>query len=235
MTISLRGVPEPRLVQDIIEAMTLKDTAFFCDTPSCQSFKNVILPYLLKKRKKNQPLKIWSAACSTGQEPYSLAISILEHGQIPHWKVDILATDIAGPALEHAKQAKYSQIDVQRGISVQLLLKHGTQQGRYWQLNDNVRALVQFEKFNILDDMEPLGELDAIFCRNVLCYFEEETKKDILSRMAACLPPDGFLFLGETESLPKNTKFKAVENTPGLYILRDGAYKENALAKLVAQ
>lgn len=233
LTLSLRGVPSPALIENIIEAMTFRDTAFFYESASCEAFRGRMLPYLAAKRKKSHPVRIWSAACSTGQEPYTLAISVFEsRRQMPHHQVEILASDIAGPYLEEARRGRYTQVEMQRGLPVRLLLKHGTQQGRYWQLNDNIRKMVQFDKVNLLDDLDTLGTFDIIFCRNVLNYFSPQAGADVLDRVAKQLAPDGFMVLGETEAPPKTGKLRPIENCPGLYVHAKSIHHENERASV---
>ncbi len=235
LTLSLRGVPSPDLIQDIVEAMTFKDTAFFYETPSCEAFRNAVLPYLAKKRGKNKPVYFWSSTCATGQEAYSIAMSIAESEDIQPSRAKFLATDICGAYLAEAQKGTYSQVEMQRGLPVQMLLKHAQQDGKYWQINKEICDMISFNPFNLLDDMTPLGMFDVIFCRNTLPSLEEGIRSDVLKRLAECLAPDGFLFISENETLPQSTGFRALPAYSGLYIHEDSKLKEDELAKIAAR
>lgn len=228
MTMSLRGMPDKALLKDITEAMTTNETSFFRDTRPFQQFVDILLPILAKKRVRNRAIRIWCAASSSGQEPYSLAITILENQKIiPGWKVEILATDICDPILERARSGEYSQFEVQRGLPVQMLMKYFEQKGEQWAVKEEIRKMVTFRNFNLLEDMTPLGLFDIIFCRNVLIYFDEPTKKNVLARMSKRIPGDGFLILGGAETvLGISEEFRPLEDSRGIYVLRENA--ENA-------
>ncbi|MCB9996557.1 MAG: protein-glutamate O-methyltransferase CheR [Rhodospirillales bacterium] len=231
LTITLRGVPEPALIQDIVEAMTMRETAFFCDSETFEYLRDSVLPYMLKKRPRSEPLRLWSAGCSTGQEAYSLVIAALESG-CADWKAKILATDISGPLLIEGDSGRYSQVDMQRGVPVKLMLKYGAQDGRYWQLHEMLRNMIYFQQFNLLHDMEPLGEFDVVLCRHVFPYMEEQTREDVITHLSECLPPDGFLIVGEDETLPEDSPFRPFEDAPWIYVLKNGAFKQDSLQKL---
>lgn len=237
MTLSLRGVPEPALVKDIVEAMTTGETSFFRDGKPFELFRDTVLPALATRRHTNRALRIWCAGCSSGQEPYSLAITILENQHlVPGWNVEILATDISDAALEKAQAGAYTQFESQRGLPVNLLLKYFEQRGEKWGVNKNVRKMVTFRHFNMLDDMTPLGMFDVILCRNVLTYFDDETKKDVLGRIAQRLPSDGFLFLGAKETADGFGKdFKTLGNGGSLYVLNSGVYESAEASKVASQ
>ncbi len=223
MTGVMRGVPDAALVKDVIEAMTMTETAFFRDDVPFKEFAQVALPYLAKKRGKNREIRIWSAACSSGQEPYSLAVTLLENQHLfPNWPLKILATDISEAALEKGRNGDYSQFEAQRGIPINILLKYFEQKDGYWGAKPEVREMVTFENFNLLNDMGPFGEFDAIFCRNVLTYFDEPLKKDVLSRLSRQLHPDGFLLLGKSETPEGSAGFVPLETAQGIYVLSEG-------------
>lgn len=223
MSVAMRGLPEPRLVKDVIEAMTTNETSFFRDGKPFELFRDVVLPHMAKKRNNNRSLRIWCAAASSGQEPYSLAMTILENQRIvPGWKIEILATDISDEILEKAKTAEYTQFEAQRGLPVQMLIKYFEQAGDNWKVKDEVRKMIKFQNFNLLEDMTPLGLFDIILCRNVLIYFDEKTKTDVLNRMAERMPSDGFLMLGGAETvLGISDAFKPLKDCRGLYVQRD--------------
>jgi len=219
MTVALQGVPDKALVNDIVEAMTTNETSFFRDAHPFELFKDVVLKYMSEHRKSQKRIRIWCAAASSGQEPYSLCITLKESGIIPsNWNVEIIATDISDDILDQARKAIYSQFEVQRGLPIQLLLKYFTQEGDKWSLNQDIRNMVTFKNFNLLDSMAVFGQFDIIFCRNVLIYFNEETKGQVMEKMARQLANDGFLFLGGAETvLGITTAFKPLTGHRGLY------------------
>ncbi len=219
MTVALQGVPDKDLVNDIVEAMTTNETSFFRDTRPFDTLRNTVLPYLHENRATKRSINTWCAAASSGQEPYSIRLILKEmESKFAGWKTDILATDISHEILEQAREGVYSQFEVQRGLPIQTLMSNFTQIDEKWQINEEIRRSVRYDYFNLLDSMSGLGTFDVIFCRNVLIYFDEPTKKDILERMAAQLPDDGFLFLGGAETVLGITEaFKPIPDKRGLY------------------
>ncbi|MBV9522234.1 MAG: protein-glutamate O-methyltransferase [Alphaproteobacteria bacterium] len=198
----LRIRPETALVRDILEAMTTNESFFFRDVKPFDQFKSFVLPELLRTRAATRSIRIWSAACSSGQEPYSLAMILNEQrAQMAGWRCEIIATDLSTEILEKARAGLYSQFEVQRGLPIQLLVKYFKQLGDRWQVDDSIRAMVQFRPFNLLDDMSGLGRFDVIFCRNVLIYFDQPTKAVVLDRLGRQLAPDGYLYLGGAETV----------------------------------
>ena len=162
----------------------------------------MILPQLLAARAAERRLRIWCAACSTGQEPYSLAMLLDEEARrLTGWTIEILATDLSRRAVESAKQGLYSQFEVQRGLPITLLLRYFQRAGDRWQINEFLRSRIHFREFNLLSDYRALGTFDAIFCRNVLIYFDVQSKRDILARLSRTLAPDGFLLMGSAETV----------------------------------
>lgn len=234
MTLAMRGVPDPNLVKDAVESMMAVDTSFFRDGRPFTLFGNVLLPYLLKSRAAKKTLRVWCAGSSSGQEPYSLAMLMKEKAVPPlGWTAQILATDISTDILDVAQKGQYTQFEVQRGLPIQLLIKYFDKAGESWKIKDEIRKNVKFEPFNLLDDMVKLGMFDVIFCRNVLTYFDEETKKMVLDRLAQRLNPEGgFLFLGAAETVSGLTEaFRPHEKHDGLYVSRGGTYDlEQAVA-----
>lgn len=220
MTIALRGVPKSDLVKDIVEAMTTNETSFFRDMKPFDQFRDIVIPHLLKTRGMTKRVRIWCAASSTGQEPYSLAMLLKEESaKLPGWNFEIIATDIDTNVLETAKKAEYSQFEVQRGLPIQMLMKYFEQKGDRWCLKNEIKNMVQYKYFNLLDPMTALGKFDIIFCRNVLIYFDRDMKKKILENMTPLLPEDGFVFLGGAETVLGITEaFKLMDNTRGVYI-----------------
>jgi chemotaxis protein methyltransferase CheR len=199
--------------------MTTNESFFFRDKIPFDHFRDTIMPALLAARGAQRRVRIWCAACSTGQEPYSLAISLKEMGpQIAGWRVEIISTDISREVLEKAKAGIYSQFEVQRGLPIQLLVKYFTQVGEMWQIAPDVRAMVQYRTLNLLQDFSQLGTFDVVFCRNVLIYFDQERKIDVLGRLARIIEPDGYLVLGAAETVVGLTEtFKPVPDRRALY------------------
>ncbi len=220
MTLQLRAIPDPKLVKDIVEAMTTNETSFFRDTKPFQLFQDTILPHMVEKRATKKTLRIWCAACSSGQEPYSLAMILKEkEAQFKGWRFEIMATDLSDEILDQARKATYSQFEVQRGLPIQYLMKFFTQVGETWQLKDEIRNMVKFSAFNLLDDMSRMGSFDIVFCRNVLIYFDEKHKTKILEKIAKQLENDGFLLLGGAETVLGITdKFALMPEKRGLYL-----------------
>lgn len=219
MTMALRVVPPAELIKDIVEAMTTNETSFFRDSKPFDQFRDVVIPHLLKNR-STKKVRIWCAAASTGQEPYSLAMMIKENAaKLPGWSFEIIATDIDTAVLETAKKGEYSQFEVQRGLPIQMLMKYFEQKGDRWHLKHEIKSMIQYKPFNLLTPMAGLGKFDLIFCRNVLIYFDRETKAAVLNSMSALLPEDGFVFLGGAETVLGITDtLKPLENSRGIYI-----------------
>jgi chemotaxis protein methyltransferase CheR len=215
----LKGAePEP-LTLDVVEAMTTNESFFFRDKIPFDHFRDTIMPALLAARGAQRRVRIWCAACSTGQEPYSLAICLKEMSQqVAGWCVEIISTDISREVLEKAKAGIYSQFEVQRGLPIQLLMKYFTQVGEMWQIAPDIRAMVQYRPLNLLQDFSQLGTFDVVFCRNVLIYFDQERKIDVLGRLARVMEPDGYLLLGAAETVVGLTEtFKPVPDRRALY------------------
>jgi chemotaxis protein methyltransferase CheR len=197
-----RLTADRELAQSVIDAMTTNETFFFRDRVPFDKFRNVMLPQLLAGRAAERRLRIWCAACSTGQEPYSLAMLLDEEARrLTGWTIEILATDLSRRAIESARQGLYSQFEVQRGLPITLLLRYFQRAGDRWQINEFLRSRVNFREFNLLSDYRALGTFDAIFCRNVLIYFDVPSKRDILARLSRTLAPDGFLLMGSAETV----------------------------------
>lgn len=187
----------------VVEAMTTNETSFFRDLHPFETLKKVIVPELLGRRGGQHTLRIWCGACSTGQEPYSLALLLRDSfPQLTHWRVELLATDLNRDVLEKARQGIYTQFEMNRGLPAVLLVKYFTKvKIDQWQLREDVRRMVQFQELNLAQPFPPLPAFDIIFLRNVMIYFDVETKKLILGRIRNVLAPDGYLFLGGAESV----------------------------------
>jgi chemotaxis protein methyltransferase CheR len=190
------------LAADVVEAMTTNETFFFRDGIPFQQLRDTVIPSLIEARAARRSLRIWSAACSTGQEPYSIAMCLKEFGAaLSGWRIEIIATDLSLAVLEKSKAGIFSQFEVQRGLPINLLVKYFSQYGELWQLNAEIRAMVQHRQLNLLQDFSHLGIFDVVFCRNVLIYFDRDAKINIFNRLARSLEPDGFVALGAAETV----------------------------------
>jgi len=207
------------IIAQVVEAMTTNETFFFRDKIPFEHFRDTIIPEMMKARSGRKSIRIWCAAGSTGQEPYSLAMALKEMGAtLAGWRVEIIATDLSTEVLEKSKSGVYSQFEVQRGLPIQLLVKYFKQNGELWQIGPELRAMVQHRQLNLLHDFSQLGAFDIIFCRNVLIYFDQATKANIFERIARMLEPDGVLALGAAESVVGITNaFKPYPDRRGLY------------------
>jgi chemotaxis protein methyltransferase CheR len=216
----LKAAPAAPLDAEVVEAMTTNESYFFRDKLPFEHFRTVIMPALLAARAREKRIRIWCTACANGQEPYSLAMSLKEFGRaLAGWRVEILATDIASEVLEKAKAGIYSQFEVQRGLPIQSLVKFFSQAGESWQIAPEIRGMVKFRPLNLLNDFSALGLFDVVFCRNVLIYFDPQTKTSVLNRIARQMPGDGFLIMGAAETVIGLTEaFKPLTDHHGLYM-----------------
>jgi chemotaxis protein methyltransferase CheR len=210
------------LTSDVVEAMTTNETFFFRDKIPFDHLRDTVLPALIQARASRHSLRIWCAASSTGQEPYSIAMCVKEFAALAGWRVEIVATDLSQAVLEKSRAGIFSQFEVQRGLPIQMLVKYFTQVGELWQLNADIRGMVQHRQLNLLQDFSHLGVFDVIFCRNVLIYFDQDTKIGIFDRFARVLEPDGVLALGAAESVV------GISDTFKPYPERRGLYRPNA-------
>lgn len=215
----LRMARDPGLESAVVDAMTTNETLFFRDQTPFNLFRDVILPERLAANAASRSLRIWCAAVSSGQEAYSLAMLIDEFGErLAGWKIEILGTDISAEILEKARAGIYSQFEIQRGLPIQMLLKHFQQVGDKWQVSQRIRAMVEFRQHNLLERNDPFGRFDVIFCRNVLIYFDVPTKVKVLEQLAPRLVPDGAFLLGAAETvLGLATKLVCDPQHRGLY------------------
>ncbi|MCI2238053.1 protein-glutamate O-methyltransferase CheR [Paenibacillus sp. TRM 82003] len=192
--------PDRRTQVAIVEALTTNETSWFRDGAPFQAFATTVVPALKQSRATTRSVRIWSAASSTGQEPYSLAIGLQDSLIAEGWRAEIVATDLSTEVLEKAKAGTYSQLEVNRGLPAPLLVRHFTRAGMNWQVNANIRQMVRFQQLNLTGSYAALGQFDVVFLRNVLIYFDLATKRDILGRVRRALKPDGYLFLGGAET-----------------------------------
>ncbi|MFZ1829852.1 MAG: protein-glutamate O-methyltransferase CheR [Candidatus Competibacteraceae bacterium] len=198
---SLRTQPPAHpLYRQVVEAITTHETSFFRDLHPFDALKTTILPELLAKR-QSPNLTIWCAACSSGQEPYSVAMLVCEHFPIlANRRTRIIATDLSETILARAREGLYSQIEVNRGLPAALLIKYFDKQGLHWRIKYEIRRMVEFQQSNLAESWPLMPPLDVVFMRNVLIYFDVTTKKAILARIRSVLKPDGYLFLGSSET-----------------------------------
>ena len=185
--------------QQVVEAMTTNETYFFRDPTQYEAIRNVLLPRLREERRATKNLRFWSAAASTGQEAYSLAMLLLEEG-FGDWNAQILGTDFSSKVLERARTGTYQQIEVNRGLPASLLVKYFSRSCMEWSLSDRVRKMAQFETIDLRKSMRTLGPFDLVFCRNVMIYFDNETKRNIMKEIHGTLFRGGWLFLGGAET-----------------------------------
>jgi chemotaxis protein methyltransferase CheR len=220
---SLRQTPEERLLVEVTEAMTTNESSFFRDIKPYEQLRQLIFPMLMQHLSVPKQMRIWSAASSTGQEPYSIAMCILEDSlRMPDWRFEIIATDLAQKVLDKAMTGIYTQFEAQRGLPIQMLVKYFTSRpDTTWQIREHVRAMVQFRLQNLLEDYGSLGRFDLIFCRNVLIYFDDVTRMQITEKMAKALSPHGILMLGATETLVDPAElFMPLPGLRGIYKLK---------------
>jgi chemotaxis protein methyltransferase CheR len=216
---ALKGANAEALMTAVVEAMTTNESFFFRDKVPFDNFCSTVLPALQAVRRRSRTIRIWCAAAATGQEPYSLAMALREmEGGVSGWHIEVIATDISNAVLEKARHGLYTQFEVQRGLPIQLLIKYFSQNGEMWQIAPEIRAMVKYRQLNLLSDFSDLGAFDLIFCRNVLIYFDQETKVDVLDRLAEVIADDGYLVLGAAETVVGLTdSFRVSPQSRGLY------------------
>jgi len=216
---TMRTRKEEGLIVEVVEAMTTNESFFFRDIKPFDLLRDEVLPPILEKRATKKHLRIWCAAASSGQEPYSIGIVLKELGaKLAGWNIDIMGTDISHDILNKAKTGQYSQFEVQRGMPITMLLKYFDKKDENWEIKPEIKSMVQYKYWNLLDDLKGLGGYDIVFCRNVLIYFDAETKGRVLEGIAKLMPEDGMLFLGGAETvLGVTDKFKPVPGQRGVY------------------
>ena len=216
---ALKFRPSEAVVRDVIDAMTTHETSFFRDTRPFEVFRTGVLPKLLAARTVKKSLRIWCAAASSGQEPYSLAMILKEEAaKLAGWRIEILGTDISHDVCEKARQGIYSQFEVQRGTPSTMLVKYFQKVGDNWQVKPEIREMVQFRAGNLLDNLTAMGQFDVVFCRNVLIYFDPPTKTRVLGAISRQMADDGVLFLGGAETvLGVSAEFQPIAGQRGAY------------------
>ncbi|GAB5388386.1 MAG: chemotaxis protein CheR [Alphaproteobacteria bacterium] len=215
----LRMGADEALLSDITEAMTTNESSFFRDSRPFDLLRSEVLPKMIEARQAVRRIRIWSAACSSGQEAYSAAMVLDEFAhKLAGWKIDIVGTDLSAEMVQKARDGVYTQFEVQRGLPVTHLVKYFDQVGDKWQIKPDMRSRVNFRTFNLLENMSSLGQFDIVFCRNVLIYFDQKTKATVLEGISRQIPADGVLYLGGAETVLGITdRFKPVEGQRGLY------------------
>jgi chemotaxis protein methyltransferase CheR len=218
----LRSPAEVELRARVVEAMATTETSFFRDLAPFDTLRKTVLPELIAARGSEKRLNVWSAACSTGQEPYSVALLLREHfPELAGWQVNVLATDLSTEVLDRARAGLYTQAEANRGLPAKLMVKYFRQDGTGWRLADDVRRAVEFREMNLIRPWPPLPKMDIVFLRNVMIYFDVDTKKAILSRVARVLAPDGYLILGAAETtLNLDDSFRRAEALKGGFYRR---------------
>lgn len=186
---------------DVVNAMTTNETSFFRDKHPFDTLRDNVIPNVLKCNKEERTLNIWSNACSSGQEVYSIAILLKEHfSELRNWKVRLIATDISTAILKAAKAGKFNQSEINRGLPMPLLLKYFQKNGLSWQVNREIRDMVEFQQINLIEPFPHLPQFDIVFLRNVLIYFAPDSKGDIMRSIRRLMSPEGYLFLGAAET-----------------------------------
>ena len=195
-----RRSPHGPVVREIVEALTTNETSWFRDSEPFVALRSSLLPQLAAARATTRRLRVWSAACSSGQEPYSIAMNLLEAPQLTGWGLEVLGTDLSLEMVERCRDGRYSQLEMNRGLPAAELVRWFSRDGASWRVRPELAAVTSFRQLNLVRPLPPLGRFDLIFLRNVLIYFDLATKRDVLHRLRSFLAPDGYLFLGASET-----------------------------------
>jgi chemotaxis protein methyltransferase CheR len=209
----VRAQKRPDVERRLVEAMTTNETSFYRDAHPFNALRNTLIPEMASLRSTTRTLNIWSAACSTGQELYSIAMLIREHfPNLASWNVRLVGTDLSEDVLSRATAGKFSQIEVNRGLPAPMMLKYFARDGMTWQIKPEIRAMATFTKLNLIERWPPLPTMDIVFLRNVLIYFSPDTKREILRKVRQTMSPQSVLFLGAAETtMGLDTAFERVE------------------------
>ncbi len=204
------------LAEAVTEAMTVNESSFFRDTAMFRTLRETVLPRLVAARAQSKRLRIWSAACAAGQEPYSIAIFLSQMGLTREgWNIDLIATDLSGEAIARAEAGRYAACEIERGLDPHAM-RYFRRERSEWVVDAALRRMVTFKRFNLLDSFGWLDDMDIVFCRNVLMYFDTATRMDVLDRIADTMAPDGLLILGENDTLDR-AGFSPSADGPGFY------------------
>jgi chemotaxis protein methyltransferase CheR len=215
----IRKTMNPDAINMVVEAMTTNETSFFRDIKPFNFLRERAFPYLLRERANQKKIRIWSAACSTGQEAYSMAMILQDMSEkFSGWSIEIFGTDIASHVVKKATAGEYNNFEIQRGLSMPVILKNFEQRDNMWYIKDHLKKGIRFQKFNLLQNPSHLGKFDIIFCRNVLIYFNPETKSTVLKNLQSCLASDGVLALGSSENIMGlKTELSPIPDAHGFY------------------
>lgn len=219
MVRTLQAKPNHDVQQQVVEAMTTNETSFFRDAHPFEAMRTTIVPELLKTRAAKKALNIWSAASSTGQEAYSIAMLLRENfAELANWNIRIVGTDLSDDVLEKARAGRFSQVEMNRGLPALLLAKYFRREGMQWELAPQIRAMATFTKLNLIERWPPLPTMDVVFLRNVLIYFSPDTKRAILEKIRAVMAPQAVLFLGAAETtMGLDSSFERVQSGNSVY------------------
>ncbi len=220
----------PGLERDVVDAMTTNETSFFRDGAPFDALKKSVFPDLIARRAAQKKLSIWCAASSTGQEPYTIAMVLRENfPQLKDWKLTFIASDLSRDILARARAGRFSQLEVNRGLPAPLLVRHFKKLGLEWEISADLRSMIDFKEVNLLEGWPVMPALDLVFIRNVLIYFNQDTKKQILQRIRTMMQPDGYLFLGGAETT-MNIDDRFVRGQQD----KSGCYQLKSVAKIAA-
>jgi chemotaxis protein methyltransferase CheR len=221
----LRRPGTEALARDVVEAMTTNESFSFRDDKPFQHFRSQALPRLIASRPPGALFRVWSAASSSGQEAYSIAMIVSEcRASLGDRRVEIVGTDLAREQVTRAREGTYTQFEVQRGLPIQMLMRHFRKEESNWRISEAIRSMVQYREWNLLSDLRPLGQFDVVFCRNVLIYFDQATKSKVLEAIARQMPADGLLYLGGAETvLGITSRFAPLPTERGVYGLAGAA------------
>jgi chemotaxis protein methyltransferase CheR len=198
----LRGQELTSALHDqVVDALTTNETTFFRDYNPFESLRTTVMPEMIERKQRTRTLAIWSAGCSSGQEPYSIAMAVREHfPELLTWQLSILGTDISPSVLDRARRGRYGQLEVNRGLPAHLLVRHFTRAGMEWEIEEPIRRMVRFERHNLMDAWPAWPPFDLVLMRNVMIYFDLDAKREVLGRVHGQLAPHGYLLLGASET-----------------------------------
>ena len=217
LLVAVQANSNPVLIADLIETLTINETSFFRDRYPYEVIDKYVIPELLQHNPNQKEIRILCAACSTGQEPYSLIMHFLEHKQY-RFDCKITAIDLSGAVIKKAKEGIYNQFEIQRGLPITLLVKYFSQIEKDWVIKDELKKHIEFRQFNLVNGLGILGKFDLIFCRNVLIYFDDALRKQVILNLGQVLNPNSTLILGSSESVPAdNVQFNKITEYSGVY------------------
>ena len=198
---ALRGTEGSALHELVVDALTTNETTFFRDATAFETMRTLVLPELIERKQRSRTLSIWSAGCSSGQEPYSVAMLLRESFDLDGWQVSILGTEVSAAMLERARAGRYGQLETSRGLPPELLARYFHAAGDGWEVDDPIRAMVRFERHNLVEPWPVFAPMDLVLMRNVLLYFDRATRGRVLAQARRVLSPDGYLLLGAAETI----------------------------------